>query len=257
MHSINVALAKHAGAHFARRCVLQNGLAIATCEELLESSTCAALRTICYPADVSQRVTPHMRQRAGRLAPADAPLSPCLPTDLRRMLQREPTTVATTSLAAAALTPTATSAQPSAAVAATLAAVPIGAALAAIFATGGAATSSGASPGAPTTVASPALAAAAVAASAVASTTIAAAVASAALTSPLASTALAAAALASPEPSASLRTPVAGIAPLTGRRDQGHRHHWRRHRRPLRCESRGGGGPDRRGDREGDHLRTG
>ena len=61
MHSVNVALAKHARAHFARRCILQSGLAIATCEELLESSTCAALRTICYPADVSQRVTPHMR----------------------------------------------------------------------------------------------------------------------------------------------------------------------------------------------------
>ena len=102
MHSVNVALAKHARAHFARRCILQSGLAIATCEELLESSTCAALRTICYPADVSQRVTPHMRQRPGRLAPADAPLSPCLPTDLRWMLQREPATVAATSLAAVA-----------------------------------------------------------------------------------------------------------------------------------------------------------
>ena len=61
MHSVNVALAKHARAHFARRCILQSGLAIATCEELLESSTCAALRTMCYPADVSQRVTPHIR----------------------------------------------------------------------------------------------------------------------------------------------------------------------------------------------------
>ena len=67
MHSINVALAKHAGAHFAHRCRLQNGLRLATCAELLESSTCAALRGVCYPSDVSQRVTPHMRQRPGRL----------------------------------------------------------------------------------------------------------------------------------------------------------------------------------------------
>ena len=104
----------------AHRCKLQNGLRIATCEELLESSTCAALRGICYPADVSQLVTP-LWQSPDCLAPADAPLSPCLPADLRCVLQREPAADAAASLASAARTSAQPSAQPSATLASTLA----------------------------------------------------------------------------------------------------------------------------------------